>query len=1746
MTAERSIAATSEEISSRLIQYIETEYFGKNPILLSRCAPEIRRTGTLFQQPYLEATPAYKTAEQGLASLRIPSSPLLFLQNMSTAGKSVFASPYVHQVDALEAFWQHKDILVSTGTGSGKTECFMWPLVSKLEQEAATSATSWGKRAVRTLVLYPMNALVADQLGRLRKMLGDNDKGFLPLWKSSVGNSRRPQFGMYTSRTPYPGPEQNQKRDREYIETLKRDFLTLSEKDKQHLIDAGKYPEKNNLAAYCARMESHHTGWEPDDAEMLTRFEMHHHVPDVLVTNYSMFQRMLIRTAESSIWKSTAEWLHANPSEQLLIVLDEAHMYKGAAGGEVALLLRRLAAKLDVPMDRFQFILTSASIPTDQSPVKHFFEDLTGKDSDALSIITGERKKLCVGKKSLSARVLQAEIDLSALSGDEDSQITQIQRFLNLTDTSAPLPRNYKTLRSVLGSELHEIQQFGEIEKTLQKDTLTLEELATKIFPEEDSQDAANATDILLNLAALATDNDRPLLPVRMHMFVRGIQSLAICSNPSCAACSPDDLHLGKVFINKSSERCDCKGRTYELSTDRNCGALFLKGYVYSTEGDFYFWNEKPVDATEMRKAYLFPIDVTNNPVDIQTGWLDALSGKVYLNDDYEGEKHFLHVAFDFTAVDDPTADLCFSQCPKCNNQLATSDFITRGNDPFFNVVAAQYSMQPLTTDQEKLQRNPNAGKKVILFSDSRQSASRIALDLTTASDKDLMRKLLCRAAFDLQKWGDSEEGSKKKVTFKTLYPSFLKTVYDHHSRLFNEKSRNFMMSNIKSVIGENGEYEDDYDYDAGEIGNPPDDYRALLLSILCDKYRSLSDMTIGWVEPTQKQLVRALKKIDSQLSEDEFLSIFYAWSQHLLVRNAAFDSDIPKYIRDNSMPYISSYGVEADNLFQGQKQGSNSLYNLLRGRLGEESLSKLESALELFLGSSENNQNYKFLKPSTVALRIEPNADWKICQQCGKIAPYDLWGKCPYCRVGEMAPLPDFSSVNFWRQPILQILKGDNSSLRSRINTEEHTAQLSHKDQQNESWSTTEKYEMRFQDIYSDEDEQPVDILSCTTTMEVGIDIGSLTAVGLRNIPPRRENYQQRAGRAGRRGSSISTIVTYVDSRPFDNHYFEHPSAIVRGIPSSPRIDVANSKLIRRHLTTILFTEFSDSTGVSIEQLPIDEFFKTYLNCFKEFVDSHMSSTFLREDLLPEGTEINPSIFRKTLLESIDELYSKFRTHSEDYLVVGNSSSYKNLLECLLEEAILPTYSFPRNIVGFDIEAPTGKGDLEQRPERSLDMAISEYAPGRDLVVDKKRYISGGVYSHSSRYAKRGSTAATFSPAKKYFKSSDYKKTLLLCPNPICGWFGFETELHEPDHCPFCKKQGLTEKPYLKPWGFAPKNGDTAESRKELSEISYAEPPFYSATPSEEMKKTPYSHIKFNARKDCSLIVINKGMKEKGFSICTNCGAAFPTASKAKEKDINTPYKKLPSGAEAKCSHHFQDEIYLGDTFTSDMVIFEIALNPHEVCVNDSESNWLHRARLSLAEAMRLAAVDVLDINFTELCVGSRTRFSNSTVFADIFLFDSLSSGAGYSSVFSNDSVIQKLFERTKTILENCTCEDACFSCLKHFNNKLMHNKLDRFAGSELLNYAMSGTMETSLSEKEIEQSFSPIIEVLSLEESFSTEIFKNQLILSSHGRKTAITCLPDMKPKNSIDSDNEWWEYQLKHDVPYVIEHITKLINS
>ena len=224
-----------------------------------------------------------------------------------------------------------------------------------------TTPDTWNMRGVRTLLLYPMNALVADQISRLRKMIGDSEHKFSQRFHSFAAedDARRPQFGMYTGRTPYPN-NQTSKKDGDVAATLRKDILDKSDTFKQQLKSLGRYPAKENLDQFVSSLEEGKLLEDPKDAELITRHEIQRNCPDILVTNYTMLQYMLIRDIEQPIWEATKKWLHASPENQLMIVIDEAHMYHGSAGGEVSLLIRRLLYRLNIGRDKVRFILTTA------------------------------------------------------------------------------------------------------------------------------------------------------------------------------------------------------------------------------------------------------------------------------------------------------------------------------------------------------------------------------------------------------------------------------------------------------------------------------------------------------------------------------------------------------------------------------------------------------------------------------------------------------------------------------------------------------------------------------------------------------------------------------------------------------------------------------------------------------------------------------------------------------------------------------------------------------------------------------------------------------------------------------------------------------------------------------------------------------------------------------------------------------------------------------------------------------------------------------------------------------------------------------------------------------------------------------------------------------------------------------------------------------------------------------------------
>ena len=642
-----SVQNTHKAIRNRLLTYITTEYLGKNDALRAVCEKELQEQGVLYQEPYIEANRAYSVVENGITSAALDTDIKKFMLGMAKRGLGVFLNPYRHQIEALEAFSRGEDILVSTGTGSGKTECFMWPIAVKLTLEMMRSPKTWSQRGVRVIMLYPMNALVSDQMGRLRRMIGNGPNGFHDLLKELGLDGRVPQFGMYTGRTPYFG-DSDKGKNKDLARTYENDLLKQSDEVKAKLAELGKLPSKKDLPSFVERLKNNAPILtDPEDAELVTRQEMQRFCPDILITNYSMLEYILMRPIERNIWDKTSAWLESAPQNKLLFVLDEAHMYRGSSGGEVALLIRRVLHKLGIDRSRVQFILTSASVPPEETEKKRVYQfacELTAQSvqNHHFRLIQGDEEPVVMTGSEFDPNVL-LDYDLDALQLDGDKKIAAIKDFAKRVGISIPADlANEAAIKCWLYESLKACNPMLRIIQKSRGEATSFVKLAKEAFPGTPKDIAEKATEVLLAISPFAKNaTGNVLFPARLHMMFRGMQGLFACSNPNCTK-APQNLGFGHVYLKKPGMRCECGGLIYELINERSCGALFFKGYMDAeSDAEPFVWSTPGVQLNNNIKEvhyYIVPDDGSyERKKDIQIAWLNAITGKLDRYHDHTG-----------------------------------------------------------------------------------------------------------------------------------------------------------------------------------------------------------------------------------------------------------------------------------------------------------------------------------------------------------------------------------------------------------------------------------------------------------------------------------------------------------------------------------------------------------------------------------------------------------------------------------------------------------------------------------------------------------------------------------------------------------------------------------------------------------------------------------------------------------------------------------------------------------------------------------------------------------------------------------------------------------------------------------------------------------------------------------------------------------------------------------------------------
>jgi ATP-dependent helicase YprA (DUF1998 family) len=1653
-----SLRNVSRELPAKLAQYLEAQYHIWDDNLVKERRRLLDQPGIIFQPPFIEATPSYKAGAH-YSKMALPQEVIELLTSASKKmGDNVTGIPvipYAHQSAALEAFFRDgKELVISTGTGSGKTESFLMPIVGSLAMERAQRPSSYATSGVRALLLYPMNALVNDQIARLRRLLGSVQVSSRLVRPD--GNAAR--FGMYISRTPYPGPATAAKNN-EVKKWIDRFFAQYANQ-RDRLEREGKWPSKD-LAAF----RNAPTVTAASDAELLTRQEMQTRAPDVLVTNYSMLEYMLLRPVDAPIFDQTETWLAKDEHNQLIVVLDEAHMYQGAQGTEVALLLRRLVSRLRIKRDKVRFILTSASLAEGsgaEEKIRDFARKLTGAagDGSSFSIVPAQLDKpVPEGLPTAAEADALAKLDVAALRGFEGDLASSIEaaRTLfaafgkELTDS----PQTIGELRDRVYSLLSETRSYKQLGAMVMGKPTPYEKLATEVFGVNPNRSAA--LDGLLALAAFAqrAADEKILLPSRAHMLFRGLEGVFACTNAMC----PDRVSVEKLGLlgrlySQPRLHCTCGARVYELLTHRDCGAAYLRGY-FRPDNDLFLLHEPTTGLVDRTKT-LIEVHLLVEHMRDQVGgssdvWLHTATGRLerLRPGDTAGYLEMRQPSSQSRFIAGRHVNTFDGKCPVCRGRWndpsrpKIMDLVTKGEDPFAHLVATQVRLQPANIQSSR--HSPNGGRKSLLFSDGRQKAARLARDVPRILERDAFRQAILLAAHNLR-----AVKPEARLNDSWMYVAFVAASATLNLRFFDGGDfTTFLRDQDEFLRIHSGDLRAALE-DQWEPPAPPR-FRVELMRAVGSRYYSLSALGLGYVAPRkskERELVDSLSKLGLSAADTNALSIM--WIQDMLKDMALYSPDhagltVRRLAGDG---YVNQIGA-LSGFTREQKK-------LLKPVGGAD---LIETELRQCLASQVGSTNHFTLNENSLQLIPAIDRAWYRCGACTFLSPVTWREACAACGDQRVVKVPVGGDVylrarkDFWRLPVERVLRGEEHPFTLSI--EEHTAQLGYRDVEDVE-STTETFERRFRDILIG-NEDSIDVLSCTTTMEVGIDIGSLIAVGLRNMPPSRHNYQQRAGRAGRRGSAVSTVITYAQNNPHDAHMFANPSELISGAPSLRGLDVDNPALVERHAFAEMLQEFFKETRNNSSDASV---FATLGKTRPFFTDSGAGTlvelanwlanekagraTLERiEAWLPKGAGISAAECSRRLLSRL-----------EDLTEVGSGPLQKDeedLIEFFFARSVLPAYAFPRDLIALEIQADPVLGTTLERPQQGAGVALSEYAPGRTVVVNKNTYRVGAVTS-SSISDLRNRAVSMFRQPKQY----------LQCPE--CLYTEEPGARPAKSPCPTCTT-ALDAITVVQPQIVWPQNRapvDELDDDQTMTDTTLAQLP----VPSSDMAFQSQEAFGVNAVRKFGrrvpLIVVNRGQVidgvPSGFEVCEQCGHV-PLNGEAFA--IHRRHYAPPRGQRDSNCTGVARHVYLGYEFRTDVFLLQASLHPPFVCnLADVQGQpALRAACLSLANALALTSASVLGIDQRELQSGFRIRRNDSgNALVEIYLYDTLTGGAGYSKLVGEN--IGEIFKKALSDLDSCDCDSSCTKCLRTYQNRLSHSVLDRHLASQLGSHLRDGVV--------------------------------------------------------------------------------------
>ena len=1757
-----------ENLRDMYLRYLDSPFDLRYSDLVAERRQLLDQDGRIYRHPLIEPIPAYRSSGQSI-SQAVQSVLGNSWQQGDIADVANFVSQglfppsftlYQHQSDAFqEVVVNGKDTVVTTGTGSGKTECFLLPVVASIIRESASwtppgqrptqldwwnhstmrgSTRRWAPRAsqrghetreaaIRALILYPMNALVEDQLARLRDAL---DSVAARAWLQANRNGNLIYFGRYTGKTPVSGERSssNTGRLRKELRSIHQDALAVARSGAERFFQS------------------------MDGSEMWSRWDMQDSPPDILITNYSMLNIMLMRVIEAPIFDQTRQWLQGSPDRIFHLVVDELHTYRGTPGTEVAYLLRALLDRLGLAPDSDQLRIISSSASLDASSTgRQYLEQFFGRDRNRFRVIGGSSYVVppnpnAVGSLAAHAPAFAA-FGQSLLAGNL-AALPHIVRSLHAAVGAPPMPPGALPEQTLAIALQHlEAPDAFRLACTDNQQIVPRSpaDLASVLFPGSPSQLAAAAVEGLLTALTYArnTAGHAPL-PMRVHLMLRNLQGLWICTNAACnqapprsANCPAGALHYVPMLT------CQCGSRVLELLYCEACGEVFFGGYRRETgnPNEWFLSPDHPnleaapdlasFDRDYDRYAVFWPASANQTPTTdqwIQDGvsrrWrhasLDPADGRVGLGGHPGAIPGFIYYVPALHGANPPAPAFAREAfpaiCPRCDADWRRREVIRspiRTQRTGFQKIAQVLADALLRNMSEP---PLSTRRKLVLFSDSRQDAAKLSAGMRFSHYRDALRQSLIVAlgeqaagpqAFAAQCQGQQLLPQQQAVAaaFATAHPSEATTLSmaanpatatlpcASYPALTNQQAAQQILQ--RAAAGPCRLAQIAADVSAGlliEGMNPAGYTKEVLWTDPPARSGSWKDMydwsTTSASVPrppsqlTQQQQVH-LRRIQDQ-SLVELIDIVFASGRRslesLLLALATTDrishpapSQLVQQGADGSIFLFGSRRRLSTHPCTSLNSPPGYVAAYLTAIAQQHGISPntyIADVINYLSVSGSLNTAYYYLNVPALCL-LSTTSSYFECTQCTRTYLNASGGICPDC-LSPLGPGQPIASAQI--SPDYYSYLATQAGSLFRLNCEELTGQTDKSD--------ARKRQRLFQDICLPSPQEipladPVDLLSVTTTMEVGVDIGTLNAVMMANMPPMRFNYQQRVGRAGRgRGSRVSVALTLCRGRSHDDYYFQRPQRITADPPPQPYVDMRRESIIKRVLakeilrqafaalnlfpsggTGSVHGEFGNasdwnqtpaqpSVGIppatTTAQL-VQSWIQQNANQAGRICDVLLSYTdpvlqaqrqalidYCRNDIVPEVSAV-----------SIDPRYTQTA-----------------LSERLANAGVLPMFGFPTRIRYLFHDPPRRAYPWppDDVVDRELDIAISQFAPGAETVKDGLIHTAVGVVDYQPQGA-----------------------NILERPNPLgppiavglCSACQAVDSRQPPaTSCPVCgataqQNPGYTITNLAQPAGFRTWYGRSRDFDGVFEWTPRASRPKMGVTPFPVNRR---ANFEVGADRETVYVVNDNDGRLFEFEKLAQ-GETWVTRLALANVGVNNPTfdAGTPSDPRALVCVKMTDVMVLG-----------IQNWPTGIRKSPAGDQGLgmRAALYSFGFLLTRAAADRLDVHERELKVGLRVlQDPMGDIVGQVFVSDSLENGAGYASLLGQPAETEALLrymlgQPTPTFYAFLVsqqhagpgpnaCTTSCPDCLRDFSNLPYHSILDWRLGLDLARLALDLT---------------------------------------------------------------------------------------